>query len=319
MNLHRLKTFALVVQLESFSRAAEELFLSQPAVSLQVRQLERELGATLIDRGGGRIKATPAGEAVLAFASTVETEHTNLLRQLAALHSEQQLVTIGCSSTSAKRYIPLVISEVRRRAPEVRIRVMILPPDEASTRLAKGELDLILTTEKFLTDRLEAERYTYARLFLVGPPTHPLTRMQKVSADEVAKHPFALLPAPWSVQRRVVEWAENQGVDLNVVMELASYDGLIQAVSQGTALSVIAETAVANAVERGELAIIRTPGMPLEYPIFLAHRKGPLSPHVALVKAVALERTLSQALPRLDAAAVTAIRAIAPRIDTPAR
>lgn len=299
MNLDRLRTFRLVVQFESFSRAAEELFLSQPAVSLQIRQLEREVGVSLIDRGGGRVRATPAGEVVLEFADLVDNEHTNLLRRLASLESDQLLVTVACSSTSAARFIPLVMSEVRRRAPEIHVRVMILPPDEAAARVAKGEIDLILTTEGFLSDRIEGSRYSTARLLLVGPANHPLARKPRVAAEEVAKYPFALLPTPWSVQARFREWATNQGVEIKVVMEIGSYESLREAARKGLALSVIAETAVAEDIARGELALIRTPGMPIEYPIFLAHRAGPLSPHAALVKAVVLEGKLSQKLPRL--------------------
>ena len=104
MNFERLRTFRLVLQLESFSRAAEELFLSQPAVSLQVRQLERELGVRLIDRGNGRIKPTAAGNVVLEFA-------------------EQAMVTSAPVSSSGSRALspgssssPSPVRRPRRRA-----------------------------------------------------------------------------------------------------------------------------------------------------------------------------------------------------------
>ena len=306
VNFDRLRTFRLVVQHESFSRAADELFLSQPAVSLQIRQLERELGVRLLERGNGRIKPTPAGEVVLEFARLVEDERTNLLQRLARLESGELLVTIACSATSASRFIPLVISELRRRAPEVHVRVMIVPPDEAVARLQRGEVDLILTTEAFLSDRVEGARYSTARLFLVGPPSHPLARKPRVKPEELQYFPFALLPPPWSVQSRVRDWAANQGIEIKVVMESGSYDSLIETVRKGLALSVVAETAVAEEVARGSLAVIRTPGMPIEYPIFLAHRPGPLPPHVAAVKAIILERKLSQRLPRLAPSVVSA-------------
>lgn len=306
LNFDRLRTFRLVVELESFSRAAEELFLSQPAVSLQIRQLERQLGVRLIDRGNGRIKPTPAGEVVLEFARHVEDERTSLLQRLARLESGQLLVTIACSATSASRFIPLVMSELRRRAPEIHVRVMIVPPDEAAARLQRGEVDLILTTEAFLSDRIEGTPYSTARLFLVGPPTHPLAKKVRVKPEELADYSFALLPPPWSVQARVRDWAANQGIELKVVMEIGTYDSLIETARKGLALSVVAETAVAEEVARGALAVIRTPGMPIEYPIFLAHRSEPLPPHVAAVKTIVLERKLSQRLPRLAPSVISA-------------
>ncbi len=288
MHLDRLRTFRMVVELESFSRAAEELFLSQPAVSLQIRQLEKELGVALIDRGGNRPSVTKAGIALLEFAEHVERGYAELKQQLTALKSEQSFISIGCSATSAKQFVPSIIAELGHVAPEVHVRVITLPPDEAQARLLKGDLDFILTTERYLTNRLEAETVSTARLFIVGQPTNPLARRSRVTPQEVVEYPLALLPEPWSAQARIREWAENQGVQIRVAMELSSYDGLKQAARSGSALAVIAESALAQEIDRGELAIIRTVGLPLEYSIFLAHRAGNLKPHAAAVKAVAL-------------------------------
>ncbi len=288
MNLDRLRTFRKVIELESFSRAAEELFLSQPAVSLQIRHLERELGVVLIDRHAARAVATPAGTALLTFAEQVAKDNAQLQRQLAALQNKHAFVSIGCSATSAKQFVPRIISVVSQLAPEVHVRVITLPPDEAVAKVLRGELDFALTTEGFLSNRLKAEQILTARLFIVGQPANPLARRDKVTPAEVARYPFALLPSPWSAQTRFLEWASNQGVEIRVAIELSSYDGLKEAVRNGLALAVIAETAIIGDVQRGDLAIIRTVGLPIEYPIFLAHRVGPLTSHARAVKTAAM-------------------------------
>ncbi len=277
----------MVAQLESFSRAADELYLSQPAVSVQIRQLEKELGVTLLDRVGPPT-LTRAGRAVLSFAEAVEHDFDELNRRLTEIQSEQPFVSFGCSATSAKQFVPDLISELRTIAPDVHVRVTTLPPDEAQARLLKGELDFILTTEGFLSSRLASCPVSTARLFLVAQPSHPLVRRSRVSADEVSRYPFALLPAPWSAQAKVRAWARNQGVTIQGVMELSSYDGLKEAARKGLALAVVAESVLAGELERGELAIIQTPGLPIEYPIYLAHRAGPLGPHLEAVKTAAL-------------------------------
>jgi DNA-binding transcriptional LysR family regulator len=288
MHLDRLRTFQKVVEHESFSRAAEELFLSQPAVSLQIRQLERELGVTLLERNGGRPSLTPAGSAVLAFAAAVEAARQQLKHDLAALGTNQPFVVFGCSPSSAKQYIPALAAQVAQIAPEVRISVITLPPDEAAVRLVKGELDFIMTTEPFLSPRIEAEPISTARIHLVAHPAHPLARLRRVTPAAVATYPFALLPHPWTAQARVHEWARNQDVEIKVAIELGSYDGLKQAVRNRLNLTVIAESSISEDVERGELVIIRAPGLPIEYPIYLAHRAGPLSPRAAAIKTAAL-------------------------------
>jgi DNA-binding transcriptional LysR family regulator len=288
MHLDRLRTFQKVVEHESFSRAAEELFLSQPAVSLQVRQLERELGVTLLERNGGRPTLTPAGNAVLTFAAGVDAAHQQLKHDLAALEANQPFVLFGCSPSSAKQYVPMLAAQVAHAAPDVRISVITLPPDEAAARLLKGDLDFIMTTEAFLSPRIDAVPISTACVRLVAHPSHPLARQRRVSPDDVARYPFALLPRPWTAQSRVHEWARNQGVEIKVAMEVASYDGLKQAVRNGLTLTAIAENSVAADVARGDLAVIQAPGFPFEFPIFLAHRAGALSPRAAAVKEAAL-------------------------------
>lgn len=298
MNFDRLQTFRLVLQLGSFSRAAEELFLSQPAVSLQIRQLEKELGVVLIERGNNRAKPTSAGEAVLRFSEQVLESRANLLRELVSLQSGSSLVTIGCSASSASQVIPQLMGELQRVAPHIQLRVTTLPPDEASARLLKGELDFTLTTDAYLSDRVVAEPFSVARLFVVAAPSHPLARKGRATPAELAAHPFVLLPAPWTAQRRFREWAANQGVDINVMMELSTYDGLKAAARKGLALALIAESNILREVERGELVIVNTAGLPLEYSIYLAHRGGPLSPALSVVKTAALHSRIPRATAR---------------------
>ncbi|MBK6561747.1 MAG: LysR family transcriptional regulator [Dehalococcoidia bacterium] len=298
MNFDRLQTFRLVVQLGSFSRAAEELFLSQPAVSLQIRHLEKELGVVLLERGVNRAKPTGAGEAVLRFSEHVLESRSDLLRELASLQSGSSLVTIGCSPSSARQVIPHLMGELQRIAPHIQLRVTTLPPDEASARLLKGEFDFTLTTDAFISDRLAAEPFSVARLYVVAAPSHPLARKGRATPEELAAYPFALLPSPWTAQRRFREWAANQGVEINVMMELSTYDGLKESARKGLALALIAESNIMREVERGDLVIVNTVGLPLEYTIYLAHRTGKLSPALSIVKTAALNSRLNRAISR---------------------
>lgn len=298
MNLDRLQTFRLVIQLGSFSRAAEELFLSQPAVSLQIRQLEKELGASLIERGTNGARATDAGLAVLRFTEELMEAHGNLLRELASLQSGSSLVTIGCSASTAKNAVPQLMGELQRMAPEIQLRVTTLPPDEASARLLKGEFDFIFTTDAYLSEKVTAEPFSIARLFIVASPTHPLARKQRATPEEVAAHPFALLPTPWTAQRRFRDWAANQGVELRVVTELSTYDALKETARKGLALTLVADSSLSEELEQGTLSIVHAPGLPIEYPIYLAHRSGALSPACTVVKAAAMQSRLGRAVSR---------------------
>ncbi len=287
MNFERLHTFRLVVQLGSFSGAAEELFLSQPAVSLQVRQLEKELGVSLLERGISPARPTAAGQAVLKFADQVLAARDALLREIATSPGAT-LVTIGCSPAAVKIEMPRLMARLRNCAPHIQLRVMTIPPDERAARLQKGELDFMLTTDAYLSDRTVAEPFATVRLVVAAAPSHPLAGRGRVTAEEVAAYPFALLSYPWTAQRRFLEWASNQAVEIDVATELPTFDGLISLASRGEVLAVVGEGVMSRELQRGELTIIPTPGLPIDYTVYLAHRAGPLSEACAIVKEVAL-------------------------------
>jgi len=300
MNLDQVRTFRLAAELESFSRAADEQFLSQPAVSLQIRQLERELGVTLFERNGKRIKLTRAGETFLSFARQIESLQTELRHNLQAIEQDRASVSIACSPTSSRYFMPPLLAELRNIAPALHARVVVLPTDQAAAALARGELDFIFTTDPVAPSRITLERCLTSRIFVVAPAGHPLTKKPRVAPEELERHPFALLPPPYQGPQLFLKWAEEHGVRIRVVLEMGGYDGLMEAVRQGAGLSLISETACAEDVRAGRIGIVRTVGMPLEFPIFLAHRTNQqLNPGAAALRECVLRGTWRSELPHL--------------------
>ncbi len=300
MNLDQVRTFRLAAELESFSKAADEQFLSQPAVSLQIRQLERELGVTLFERNGKRIKLTRAGHIFLAYAQQLESLTGELRHDLQALSDDSSSVSIGCSPTSSRHFMPALLAELRAICPGVHARVVVLPTDQGAAALARGELDFIFTTDPVAPSRVTLEECMTSRIHIVAPAGHPLTRAARVTPEQVARYPFALLPPPYQGPQLFKRWAENHGVEIRVVLEMGGYDGLMEAVRQGVGLSLISETALADELQAGRIGIVRAVGMPLEFPIFLAHRTSmQLSTGAAALRQCVLHGKWKAQLPHL--------------------
>ena len=300
MNLDQLRTFRLAAELESFSKAADERFLSQPAVSLQIRQIEREFGAKLFERTGKRVRLTPAGGAFLEFARSVEALQVDLRRNLQSLDANFDTVAIGCSPSSAKHYVPLLLHELRDLHPEVHVRVMVFPVDQASAALLRGELDFVFTSNPAAEPRLAAAECLVSRLFIIGPADHPLTQGQRASPQEIAAYPFAVLPTGYLGPQLFRQWAENHDVNINVALEMGGFDGLIEAVRQGLGLALVSEAALYEDLKAGRIGIVRTSGFPLEFTVYLARRAGTeLSPAAQIVHDLILNGRWRSRLPSL--------------------
>ncbi len=273
MNLAQLRTFQLAAEHGSFSKAASEQFLSQPAVSLQIRQLERELGVALFTRTGRRVHLTAAGELCLEYVTRLTSLSEEMKRSLQNIESQGITLTVGCAPTTAQSYFPALLTEVKAQAPDIHIRVASLSPDQAVAGVLNAELDFAFLTDGYLSDRLTAEYCFPSRLFIVAPPTHPLARRKRVPAEEVVTHDFVTLPPPWTNPQRLRAWARNFDLDVRVINELPTYDALKSAVRMGLGLSLISENAASAELQNGTLAIVDTPGMPIEMPIYLACRR----------------------------------------------
>ncbi len=299
VNLDQIRSFRLAAELESFTEAASEQRLSQPAVSLQIRQLERELGVTLFERNGRRIKLTEAGGLFLEYARDVESLTTNVRRELQRVHAGAYSVSIGCSPTSARHYVPLILAQLRTTRPDIHVRVSVLPTDQAAAALARAEVDFVFTTDASGSSRFVFEPCFESRLYVVAPAGHELASRGRVSAEELARYPFALLPPPYRGPELFAHWAESHGVEIKVVLEIGNYDGMIEAVRRGTGLALISETASAEDVTSGRLAIVRAPGLPIEFQVYLGYRAGALTPAAEAFRGAVMDGAWRAGLPRL--------------------
>ncbi|NIP71871.1 MAG: LysR family transcriptional regulator [Gammaproteobacteria bacterium] len=250
MDFEDLRAFTAVAERGSFSRAAEALFRTQPAVSKRVAALEEALGARLFDRIGHRITLTEAGRALLPRARRILAELDDSARAVTNLSGRVAgVLTVGTSHHVGLHRLPPVLRAYARAYPEVELDLKFLSSEAASTGVEHGELELALVTLPLKPAPALATRTVWRDvLYPVVADDHPLARARAPSAADLAAHP-AVLPSRGTFTRETVERAFTaQGVKLNVRLSTNYLETLKMLVAVGLGWSVLPHTILADGV-----------------------------------------------------------------------
>ncbi|MDX1335239.1 MAG: LysR family transcriptional regulator [Gammaproteobacteria bacterium] len=241
MNLSSLQAFIKVAELGSFSAAAEELFLTQPAVSKRIAQLEEELGVQLFDRIGHRISITEAGKTLLPGAARIIEEVKDTQRQVANLSGEiRGALRIGTSHHIGLHRLPPSLKAFTRNYPEVELDIRFMDSEAACQQVSHGELELAVVTLPSKPDaELECMELWDDLLVPVASKDHPLARSQAIKISELCQHP-AILPGTGTFTRVIVENAFSQARQtLNVALETNYLETILMMVSIGLGWSIL--------------------------------------------------------------------------------
>ena len=274
----RLTVFRAVARHLSFSRAAEELLLTQPAVTQQIKALEEQFGVALFQRGGGRIALTPGGAALLPLAEQMKELSDQALAAVANAYGQKAgELALGASQTIAHYLLPNFIAGFAQRNPQIRITARSGNTDQMLAALVAGEIQLALLEGPEQRNDVKIEPFMEDHMVLVVPASHEWAG-QRVTLAEVAGQPL-LIREFGSGSRRVVEQAlAGAGLktkDLMVRMELDSTEGLLNAVEAGLGIAFVSRWAVRNQLALGTLKLARVEGLKLSRSFSLAYAAGP--------------------------------------------
>lgn len=274
----RIRVFRAVARHLSFSRAAEELLLTQPAVTQQVKALEDEMGVPLFDRGGGRIALTAAGKALLPFAERMKELSDEAFAAVASANGEVGgELALGASRTIGQYLLPGFIAGFLRENPKVHVTAESGNTDQMLAALVERRIQLALIEGPEQRRDLHIEPFMEDRMVLVVPAAHEWAANEVTLAD--LKTAPLLMREYGSGSRRVVEQAlAEKGVkvkELNVRMELDSTEGLLHAVEAGLGVTFVSAWAVRNQLTLGTLKLARVRGLKLVRRFSLAYAAGP--------------------------------------------
>ena len=283
MELKNLNTFLHVAEFGSFSRAGERLGYSQPTVSVQIRQLEQELGVQLFDRIGHSVRLTDQGRQILPYAQQV----SRLCSQMSHESPNQQAAVVRVA-TADSLCPPLLLdhfSRLRRENPNILIKMNTAGTGDLFQLLDRNEVDLVCTLDSHIYNRnyvIAAERR--AGLHFVVSATNPLAKEKILRKQDIVSQDMLLTEKGMSYRRLLDEWLARESLEVHPVLEVGSADLICRLVEQGMGMSFLPDYVTDKAVEAGTLVRLQAEGFEPElWKQLLYHRDKWLSPPMQAV------------------------------------
>jgi DNA-binding transcriptional LysR family regulator len=278
MDTRQLAAFCAVVELRSFSQAAERLGVTQPAVSLQVRALEKRLGSQLVDRSGRRVEPTEAGRRLYRGAQRMLQLEEQLLGEIEA-ESEGEIageLSIGASTGPAAIVVPLLLCEFQRLHPRVRVALGVHDTQTVVERVAARELELGIVGAARRHRSVRFEPFMRDEVILACPPGHRFAG-RTVSLEELKDEPLIVMQEGAGVRQVVEDALRPLGTklrNLDVRVELGLQESVRSAVQAGYGVSFISRAAVESELATGSIAEARVAGMDASREISLVRGTG---------------------------------------------
>jgi len=256
----RLQVFHAVAKHLSFTRAAEALFMTQPAVTFQIRQLEEQYGIRLFERRHGNVSLTPAGELVLSYAERILALSDELDTRLGETTGEMRgPLLLGASTTIAECVLPRVLSEFNARYPQVRPRLIVANSESIAAQVAGHTLDLGLIEAPAKLPGLTSETVRDDELAVICAPDYPLAGLAQVGPRALVDYEY-LSREPGSGTREITDAyfrANRVAVeDLKTQMELGSPEALKGVVATGLGFAIVPRGSVGKEIQLGTLVAI---------------------------------------------------------------
>jgi DNA-binding transcriptional LysR family regulator len=274
LTLRQLKVFESVARNLNFTRAAQELFLTQPAVSMQVKQLEESLGVALFEQLGKRIHLTDAGREVLGYARTVTQQLDELegvLNHIKGLSGGRLRISVA---TTANYFIPTLLGTFSRRHPGVTISLDVTNRETLLQQLSENIVDLVIMGQPPAELDAEADAFMENPLVIVAPPDHPLAREKKIPLTRLQEEIF-LVREPGSGTRIAMErfFAERE-MHLKTGMEVGSNEAIKQSVQAGLGLGLLSRATIEQELTLKRLVVLDVADFPIMRHWYLVHRRG---------------------------------------------
>ncbi len=282
MNLNQLRTFYFAVKLGSFSAAADALFITQPAVTKQIQQLQAAHGIRLLNRFGKKMVLTDAGEALFGFADKIfqiEAQAEENLRDFQQRKSGR--LRIHSSESFGGYYLPFVLNLFREKYPGIHVSVTIFPSELVIENTVRLENDLGFISYPLDHKKLITREVLEDRLVLIAQPSHPFARKKALDPARLKGQPI-IMHERGSASRNIVdEFIKKNNLTVSVRLELSNNEAITRAVEQDLGLSLISENVVREEVAGRKLKAIPIADPSLKRKFYVIYHKDKyLSQHL---------------------------------------
>jgi DNA-binding transcriptional LysR family regulator len=275
MNLHQLRIFCCVVEQRNYTKAADALFMTQPAVSLQLQALERSLQVKLLERVNQQLVVTEAGEALYQCALPMLNAEEEAERVLAELRGMAHgRLVIGANTTGGMYVVPPVLAEYKERHPGSELLLQIDATDRLIERVRQGIIDLGFACGTIAQPELTVEAIGIDVLTLILSTRHPLASLPSLTLEQVVAQPF-IVPESISRTRQFIEQTmRERGYTLKIAMHFQGTEPVKKAVESNLGVGIVSSTAVEREVAAGVLRAMPIEGLELRRPLVMFYRHG---------------------------------------------
>jgi DNA-binding transcriptional LysR family regulator len=277
MDTRQLQAFCAVVEKKSFSQAAEQLGVTQPAVSLQVRALEERVGQTLLDRSGRRVEPTEAGERLYRSAQRMLALEEQLLEEVSADDGRiGGTLAIGASTGPGAHLVPLLLCEFQGQHSDLHVALSIWDTQTVIDKVAERQLELGVVGALRRHRSLEFEPLARDEIVLAVPPGHAAAG-GTITVDELKKETLIVMQEGAGVRQVVEEELRRAGLRLRGVepkLELGLQESVKSAVAGGYGVSFISRTAIEGELAAGRLAAAQVEGIEPARQIYIVRARG---------------------------------------------
>lgn len=302
ISLRQLRVFEAVARLLSYTRAAAELHLTQPAVSMQVRQLEDEVGLPLFEKLGRHISLTEAGRELFQYSRSISRSLQEMEEVLESLKGVSRgRLSIAVAST-VNYFAPRLLAAFHQRYPGIGLRLDVTNRERLVRQLQENTVDMVLMGQPPRGVDVESEAFMDNPLVVVAPFGHPLAGERSIGIERLAEEVFVMREAGSGTRQAMERFFAEQGVAVRHGMQMTRNEAIKQAVLAGLGLSVVSAHTVELELETRRLVILDVAGFPLERQWHLVYRSGKrLSPVAQAFRQFVLEeaRSLAGSLPSI--------------------
>jgi DNA-binding transcriptional LysR family regulator len=296
LTLRQFRVFEAVARHLSFSRAAEELHLSQPAVSMQIKGIEVILGLPLTEQLGKKIFLTEAGREVLYASRAITARLDDLQANLAQLQGiDSGRLNLAVTST-VNAVATGILVRFRGRHPGVSIHLGVSNRESVLEQLAANRIDLAIMGQVPDGLELEATRIMDNPLVAIAPPDHPFAQKKKVSLRDLSSEPFLVREAGSGTRAAMTRFFAEKGLELHSSMEMSSNEAIKQAVQAGLGLGILSLQTLEMELALKRLAVLQVEGFPIMRHWYVVHRADKrLSPAAQAFKEFVLKEARADA------------------------
>ena len=272
LTFRQLSVFEAVARRLSFSRAAEELHLSQPAVSMQIKQLEENVGLPLFEQLGKKIFLTEAGRELAHYSRNIAqqlAEAEAVLGELKGLKRGKLKISVA---STANYFAPQLLAIFNQRFSDVTVSLNVTNREALLQQLANNEMDMVIMGQPPDGLDLAAESFMDNPLVVIAPVNHPLANEKHISLERLQHETFLVREQGSGTRISIERFFAQRGIKLTTGMEMSSNEAIKQAVQAGLGLGIVSIHTVAPELEMKRLAMLDVESFPIMRHWFVVHR-----------------------------------------------